>query len=261
MQSDRIDPSIRLLVREAAVPLRTSASEATEMSAQLLFGETCTLLASEGSWHRVRRDWDGYEGWLDAKMTTPLTADAVEVLADPLFVYRGRLCLSDGSTMALPLGARVPAAARGERFGLGEETYAWAEVPDLRPALDRSKLVETVARFRNVPYLWGGSCDWGIDCSGLIQTAAALCGVALPRDSSQQVKAGEAVAWEDRQAGDLAFLAKPQRQKVTHVGLLSDPGQILHASGRVRQDPLTEAGIVHRTTGQLTHHLITIRRC
>ena len=48
-----------------------------------------------------------------------------------------------------------------------------------------------VELFAGTPYQWGGVSPWGADCSGLMQTAFWLHGVALPRDAWQQAAIGE----------------------------------------------------------------------
>lgn len=260
MSSITKDPSIRLLVREALAPLRTSASDAAEMASQLFFGETCLCLQDKGNWIEVRRDKDDYPGWIDAKQVSPAPAD-FSPTDDSCFVLSGSLLLPDATLMPLPLGTRLPAEALSGRFAWGGIAYQAG--PDLKLTELRSprQLVETAALFLNRPYLWGGVGGWGLDCSGLVQTAAAMCGIKLPRDSSQQVKVGTAVSWGEQQAGDLAFLGKPGQERVTHVGVLQDAHTIIHASGKVRIDPFDETGITHSDSHQITHHLLSLRRC
>ena len=40
--------------------------------------------------------------------------------------------------------------------------------------------VSVAEKFLGPPYLWGGNSRAGIDCSGLVQTAFAACGLAVP---------------------------------------------------------------------------------
>src|SRR6476469_8596464 len=47
----------------AAAPLRKEASHRTEMTSQLLFGETAQVLEEQDEWLRVKCLYDGYEGW------------------------------------------------------------------------------------------------------------------------------------------------------------------------------------------------------
>ena len=99
----------------------------------------------------------------------------------------------------------------------------------------------------------------GIDCSGLIQVVHKAKGIALPRDASQQINHGTAITFANRAKGDIVFFTN-QAGKVHHVGLLISDDEIIHASGEVRIDRLTESGIQHSKTGKQTHSFHGIRR-
>jgi len=114
-------------------------------------------------------------------------------------------------------------------------------------------------QFLNAPYLWGGRSIFGLDCSGLTQVYARLLGFSLPRDAYQQAELGETIAFENQHYGDLAFFTN-HLGKITHVGVIINQNQIIHASGMVRQDLLTSEGIVNTNTQKLTHTLAHIKR-
>jgi cell wall-associated NlpC family hydrolase len=100
----------------------------------------------------------------------------------------------------------------------------------------------------------------GIDCSGLTQVVYKACGYAIPRDSSQQSLVGLNISLKSAQTGDLAVFSKPGKDKISHVGLVlkNDDLKVIHASGQVRIDRLTEEGII-RDDGICTHSLRGVR--
>ena len=57
----------------SVIPVRAEASEKAEQSTQILFGETFDILEQQPKWTRVKLHLDAQEGWIDAKMCTPMS--------------------------------------------------------------------------------------------------------------------------------------------------------------------------------------------
>jgi len=96
-------------------------------------------------------------------------------------------------------------------------------------------VLRTAETYRGVKYVWGGSSpSQGFDCSGFTKYVFAKLGIALPRTSREQARAGGGVAADFRalRPGDLMLFAEPG-QAISHVAIYAGDGRIIHASSSV----------------------------
>ncbi|MEC7618567.1 MAG: NlpC/P60 family protein, partial [Bacteroidota bacterium] len=69
----------------------------------------------------------------------------------------------------------------------------------------------------------------------------------------------ESVDFVDIKPFDLVFFIN-DKNRVHHVGIALENSQIIHASGQVKIDSLTNEGIIHSLSNELTHRLHSIKR-
>lgn len=116
--------------------------------------------------------------------------------------------------------------------------------PDSRERdLSAEAFVAMARKHLGLPYLWGGMCDWGLDCSGLVHLSLRRLGVVFPRDADDQYDACERISSADARPGDLYFFAH-EGKRPHHVGVVTGPGRMLHApetDSRVVEEALTPA--------------------
>ncbi len=247
------------------IPMRSEPSDRSEMVTQILFGETFSILEERGNWQLVRIHLDNYEGWIDRKQSLPVTDEFIEktnessnhIITDKTAIC---YCKNDSTYLLLGKGSRLPQST-GSTFHLGHKTYTTISRTKAIPKkFSVSKVAATAMDYLNVPYLWGGRSIMGVDCSGLVQIVYHMCGLDLPRDSSQQALAGTAIDFVDEaRPGDLAFFDNPAGE-IIHVGIIIEPGKILHASGQVKIDKIDHNGIFSLEQGIYTHSLRIIKR-
>lgn len=107
--------------------------------------------------------------------------------------------------------------------------------------VDDYALVGTALELRGVPYRNGGSDRAGFDCSGFTQFVFAQYGLALPRETREQFKAGTSIPLNDLQPGDLIFF-ETTAPGPSHVAIAVGGNEFVHApssTGVVRVERLS----------------------
>jgi hypothetical protein len=240
--------------------MRAEASDRSEIVSQVLFGEHFEVLLRQNQWLRIRLQYDGYEGWIDAKQMqaidqnhyTRLSADPVILNAD-LIEY---VTSAKNMLVPIPLGASLSFLNHPE-INIEQFNFEGLRTSGKKPKKD---IIETAFLYLNAPYLWGGKTPFGIDCSGFTQMVYKLNGYKLLRDASQQATEGDALSFiEESEPGDLAFFDN-EEGRIIHVGIIMEDNHIIHASGKVRIDRLDHLGIYNAETNRHTHRLRVIKK-
>jgi hypothetical protein len=276
---DATVPKTASLVNVSVAPLRAEPRQGAEMLSQTLLGQPITLIEKANpDWYRARC-WDGYIGYIHREHVFYKEDEpqAYDLLPTALIgvPYAQATLLPD------PYSEPVFDVSVGCRVALGEvaahdgQMYRAVFGPDRRRGylptsslliqkpdpFTPAQMVAWAASWMGTPYLWGGVSPRGFDCSGLVQLAAFMSGISLPRDASQQVLMGQEVArltYETLQTGDLLFFGD-EPGRITHEAIYDGQGRYIHASGWVRRNSLRpedpDFEPYRRKTWQLTRRL------
>jgi cell wall-associated NlpC family hydrolase len=95
-------------------------------------------------------------------------------------------------------------------------------------ATQSSKIATLAAKYKGVPYKYGGTTPKAFDCSGFIQYVYREAGIEVPRTTYQQFDAGTRVGKGSLQPGDIIFFACGG-QATSHAGLYLGNGKFIHA--------------------------------
>lgn len=232
------------------IPIRRSASPASEMVSSLIFGESYSIYDDENGFLKISCDFDGYEGWISKNSHSEYT------VYDSIVEFAFLEAKGDHHILFIPCGSHIPSEGNilidGVSFSIDRKLKTYHHLPI------SIRIQKLATSFVNMPYLWGGRTFMGMDCSGFIQVVFKASGFTLPRDTSKQIESGTPVNIKDAKACDLVFFSNIDSEKVSHVGLLLDKSKIVHSSGKVRIDNFTPEGIVQ--DGKLIYKTISIRR-
>jgi cell wall-associated NlpC family hydrolase len=110
------------------------------------------------------------------------------------------------------------------------------DAPEARKADEsiKDRLLRVARGMLSVPYRFGGTTLWGLDCSGFVQKTFAFLDLDLPRSAREQFREGAKVAKEDLSPGDLVFF-RTYAKYPSHVGIYLGDNRFVHASSRERK--------------------------
>ncbi len=243
-------------VAEPIVTLHAAPRPDATRQTELLLGERVLVFetTSEGwSWLKTVRD--GYVGYVPTSgLTRQLTRPTHRVAVPATFLYVVPDVKARPET-SIPMNAVVEIICDDGRFARtagGRFLYAL----HLKPiASAEDDFVAVAEEFLNVPYLWGGKTQRGLDCSGLVQTAMQAAGLSCPRDTDmQEAKLGTPLNdYNALRRGDLIFWDG-------HVAIMVDRERLVHANGHHMRVALELAGEAMARTASSYGDVTSIRR-
>lgn len=250
---------LNAICKLSVIPVRATPSEKSEMTTQILFGESCEILDSNKNWALVRTDFDHYEGWCSLNQLVLIDQPSFNdyIIDYQIIVSKTATVLNPSSEQMISFGSNI-----NKLMDIDDQKIeiTSGELRSFRSEIKPEQLIDDAFKFIGVPYLWGGRSIFGVDCSGFIQLIFKANGINLPRDAYQQAEKGEIVNFVDEaKPGDLLFFDNEMGQ-IVHVGLYLGSKNVMHASGFVRIDPVDHFGIYQSDQKNYSHKLRIIKR-
>jgi hypothetical protein len=243
--------------------MREAPDYTAENGDQALMGTVVEIVGEEGYWRRIVSP-EPYTAWTtDLGLTEMTEAQVNAYIAEPKLICTADVTYiySEPSDKSMKVSefvmgglVRTVSGKNGKPVKKGrflacmlpDGRQGWVrkgDVEDFRQwtssrSLTGDNVVNTALRFLGAPYMWGGTSVKEVDCSGLTRCAFFMNGLLLPRNASQQARAGAPAPLDDLEPGDLLFFGTPATDekpaRVNHVGIYIGGSRFIQASHYVR---------------------------
>lgn len=251
------------LINLSVANLRTKPNHSAEMATQARFGTPVKILKKKDNWYLVQTP-DNYISWVDDDGIVPVSQlQLFNWKNSDRLIFTGDnqiACTSESMSRPITditLGSILEKMGESRnnfkvklpdgRIGFVDKNY-WVNFDQFKNETypDTSAIRSMALHLMGRPYLWGGTSNRAMDCSGLVKVIYFMNGIILARDASLQIKYGELIEptqdLDSFQTGDLLFFGRKENEnqpkQVTHVALSLGGTEYIHASGRIKRNSL-----------------------
>ena len=190
---------------------------------QLLYGDSFKIIEKNGSWIKIKNDFDGYKGFVKKKFFPPNQKYTHKVSTVFGNLY-SRPNVNSKIKKKISFGSKIRITKKKSNFYKFDKY--WIKKKNLKKINFKAKdSFRNINKFINVKYKWGGKHLSGVDCSGLIQLFLNFNNKFCPRDTKDQIKYfKKKIKLANIKKNDLIFWKG-------HVALAISKKKLIHAYG------------------------------
>ncbi len=220
-------------------------SPQSDVVSQAIYATNVPGLETKHGWAKIKTA-DDYTGWIQLSNVLKLkgqpyamTGAVVRVSELSSNVYREPDVTAHAPIVTIPwesrlevLADKVAAGDRWLKVRLPDGSLGFVQAGDVSSDFTSLTIDQTIAvakKFIGITYTWGGTSDFGFDCSGFTQMLMRQRGIIMPRDADLQAawSGVTPVERQDLRPGDLLFFGGGPNH-ITHTGMYIGNGQFIH---------------------------------
>ncbi len=230
------------IVDSNGLRLRAKPTTDAEILTSASYGDSVVVIRQSGDWYLV--DYNREIGYMSADHLTLKDRENIDLGKGT--VNAGSVNMRSTPSSDGDLVMQLPAGATPKIIGFnctwykveynGSVGYIRSDLLDLTeaPASNStgvssvaSQLLTYAQTKLGIPYVWGGTSNYGFDCSGFTQYVFKQFGISINRTANQQQSNGYRVT--DLAPGDLVFFGSGSY--ANHVGIYMGDNQFIHSAG------------------------------
>ena len=226
---DKIEKSMNVII--PSTEMRAKPTENSQLETECLFGETIHIKEEYLDWVYCKLLTDNYFGWVKKNTIGKINKATHRVHVIRSFILKSNNEKSK-SLNYLPMGSKLSVkkikSGWAEVYLSDKDVFKVGFVPSSHITNLNTKIKDWVTKAeqcKEIPYKWGGRDTLGIDCSALLQLSYENHGIAIPRNTSEQINffKNEIKNENKLKRGDLIFWKG-------HVGIMIDKVNCIHAN-------------------------------
>ena len=195
----------------------------SEVVTQLLYGDIFKKLGKKGIWLKIRNAKDNYKGFIKDRnfSNKHKSTHKISKLYSNLY---SKPNIKNKVNKMLSFGSQINVSEKKSNFYKFDNF--WIKKKDLKVINSKEKKIfNSINKFKNVKYKWGGKSFNGIDCSALVQIFFNFNNKFCPRDAKDQIRYfKKKIKLKSIKKNDLIFWKG-------HVAIVVSKYNLIHAYG------------------------------
>ena len=197
-------------------------SEVSEVTSQIIYGESFKILSKNKGWLRIKTSYDNYIGYIKGKNYTDDHDPTHKVFSLKVNIFNKQ---KNKTKYFLPFASKISIIQKTKKF-VEFEKNKWVIKKKIRKINHVEKdYLKVLKLFLKTKYVWGGKTYKGIDCSAILQLLYYYNNKFYPRDTEDQLKYSKSnITRKKFKKGDVIFWKG-------HVAICINSKKLIHAYG------------------------------